>query len=93
MRKGSVHAILYERLQYQKVCVQWVPKHLTEEQKIRRTYVSMQHLKRFHEMGNQFFSMIIAADETWCHHFDPATKSMSVEWQPPSSAEGSSLIN
>ena len=31
--KGTVHTILHEHLQYSKVCAQWVPKHLTEDQK------------------------------------------------------------
>ncbi|GFU00121.1 hypothetical protein NPIL_112931 [Nephila pilipes] len=45
----------------------------------------MKHLFRYHEIGNQFLSRIIAADETWCHHFDPATKNMSMEERHPSS--------
>lgn len=32
MSIGSVYAILRERLQYRKICAQWVSKHLTEEQ-------------------------------------------------------------
>ncbi|GFT75476.1 hypothetical protein NPIL_21191 [Nephila pilipes] len=35
--------------------------------------------------GNQFISRIIAADETWCHHFDPASKYMRMEWRRLSS--------
>jgi hypothetical protein len=31
--KGTVDTILHEHLQYSKVCAQWVPKHLTEDQK------------------------------------------------------------
>ncbi|GFT14782.1 uncharacterized protein NPIL_77941 [Nephila pilipes] len=47
--------------------------------------VSIQHLMRYHEKGSQFLSRIIAADETRCHHFDPATKIISMEWRHPSS--------
>ncbi|GFU29824.1 histone-lysine N-methyltransferase SETMAR [Nephila pilipes] len=36
-------------------------------------------------MENQFLPRMIAADETWCHHFDSAIKCMSMEWQNPSS--------
>ncbi|XP_035211856.1 histone-lysine N-methyltransferase SETMAR-like [Stegodyphus dumicola] len=83
---GSVHTILHERLGYLKVCAQWVPKHLTEEQKINRMSVSMKHLMRYHKMRNQFLSRIIAADEAWFHQFDPATKSMGMEWRHSSSS-------
>ncbi|GFT67264.1 hypothetical protein NPIL_666351 [Nephila pilipes] len=60
-------------------------KHLTENQKIHRMSVSMQHFMRFQEMGYQLFSRIIAADEIWRHHFDPDTKSKSMDWRYPSS--------
>jgi hypothetical protein len=30
---GSIHQILHAHLGYQKVCAQWVPKHLTDEKK------------------------------------------------------------
>ncbi|GFT56709.1 hypothetical protein NPIL_580461, partial [Nephila pilipes] len=39
---------------------------------------------RYHDMGKQFLSRIIATDEVWCHHFDRATKSR-MEWRHPSS--------
>jgi len=34
--EGTVDTILHEHLQYSKVCAQWVPKHLTEDQKCLR---------------------------------------------------------
>ncbi|GFS50236.1 jerky protein [Nephila pilipes] len=86
LNKGSVYTILHERLQYRKSCAQWVPKHLTEEQKIHSMSVSMQHLMRHLEMGNQFVSRTIASDETRCYLFHTITKSMSMEWRHPSSA-------
>ncbi|GFS86249.1 hypothetical protein NPIL_489211 [Nephila pilipes] len=41
----------------------------------------MQQLMRYFEMGYQILSRIIDVDETWCHHFDPATKIMSMVWR------------
>jgi hypothetical protein len=32
-----------------------------------------------------FMEQIETGDETWCHHFDPATKRMSQEWRHPGS--------
>ncbi|GBM38601.1 hypothetical protein AVEN_254330-1 [Araneus ventricosus] len=34
--KGTVHHIIHKRLSYGKVCAQWVPKHLSENQKTAR---------------------------------------------------------
>ncbi|GFY23881.1 hypothetical protein TNCV_3536751 [Trichonephila clavipes] len=51
-----------------KFCAQWVSKHLTEEQKIHRMSVSMQHVMECHEIGNQFLSTIIAVDEIEFYH-------------------------
>ncbi|GFX00854.1 hypothetical protein TNCV_4578211 [Trichonephila clavipes] len=45
--------------------------------------VSTQHLLRYHELGNRFLSRTIAADETWCYHFELDTKGLSLEWRHP----------
>jgi len=79
--KGTVDTILHEHLHYSKVCAQWVPKHLTEDQKCLRMGICFQHLLRYCTEGNNFLSRIVACDETWCHFFDPATKQMSMEWR------------
>ncbi|GBN42155.1 hypothetical protein AVEN_50033-1 [Araneus ventricosus] len=34
--KGTVHRIIHKKLGYGKVCAQWVPKHLSENQKTAR---------------------------------------------------------
>ncbi|GBL72343.1 hypothetical protein AVEN_115283-1 [Araneus ventricosus] len=34
--KGTVHHIIHKKLGYGKVCAQWVPKHLSENQKTAR---------------------------------------------------------
>ncbi|GBN08400.1 hypothetical protein AVEN_28396-1 [Araneus ventricosus] len=34
--KGAVHCIIHKKLDYDKVCAQWVPKHLSENQKTAR---------------------------------------------------------
>jgi len=72
--KGTVDTILHEYLQYSKVCAQWVPKHLTKDQKCLRMGVCFQHLLHYRTEGNNFLSRIVACDETWCHFFDPAMK-------------------
>ena len=79
--KGTVDTILHEHSHYSKVCAQWVPKHLTEDQKCLRMGVCFQHLLRYRTKGNNFLSRIVACDETWCYFFGPATKQMSMEWR------------
>ncbi|GBL74554.1 hypothetical protein AVEN_235474-1 [Araneus ventricosus] len=39
--KGTVHHIIHKSLGYGKVCAQWVPKHLSENQKIARMGVCL----------------------------------------------------
>ncbi|GBN63227.1 hypothetical protein AVEN_48438-1 [Araneus ventricosus] len=44
--KGTVHHIIHKKLGYGKVCAQWVPKHLSENQKTARkgVFLSQQFL-------------------------------------------------
>ncbi|XP_035205725.1 uncharacterized protein LOC118180767, partial [Stegodyphus dumicola] len=44
----SMHTVLRKRLRYHKVCAQWVPKHLTEEQEIHHISASMKFLMRWY---------------------------------------------
>ncbi|GBM06844.1 hypothetical protein AVEN_173599-1 [Araneus ventricosus] len=38
IRKGTVHHIIHRKLGYGKVCAQWVPKHLSENQETARWF-------------------------------------------------------
>lgn len=79
MGKRSVHTILHDSLQYRKAFKQWVPKLLTQEQKNYRMGVSMEHLMRYHEIGNHLLSWVITDDEAWCYHFNLTIKHMSMK--------------
>ncbi|GBN60538.1 hypothetical protein AVEN_194985-1 [Araneus ventricosus] len=41
INKGTVHHIIHKKLVYDKVCGQWVPKHLSENQKTARMGVCL----------------------------------------------------
>ncbi|GBO00007.1 hypothetical protein AVEN_275558-1 [Araneus ventricosus] len=41
INKGTVHHIIHKNLGYGKVCAQWVPKHLSENQKTARMGVCL----------------------------------------------------
>ncbi|XP_035226506.1 uncharacterized protein LOC118198833 [Stegodyphus dumicola] len=83
MSIGSVHTINTARKVAipQGLCAIGAKTFDRGAEKIHCMSVSMQHLSmRYHEMGNQFLSRIIVINETWCHHFNTATESMSMEW-------------
>ncbi|PNF26278.1 hypothetical protein B7P43_G02687, partial [Cryptotermes secundus] len=78
---GSIHAIVTKHLLYHKICVQWVPHQLMEEQKTQRMAVSLGHLQWYHEEEYAFLSHIAAGDKTWCPHFEPQSKRQSQQWK------------
>ncbi|GBM96628.1 hypothetical protein AVEN_273163-1 [Araneus ventricosus] len=41
MSKGALHHIIHKKLGYGKVCAQWVPKHLSKNQKMARMGVCL----------------------------------------------------
>jgi hypothetical protein len=42
-------------------------------------------LAHYCEEGDNFLQMIITGDETWVHHYQPATNWRSLQWKHPSS--------
>ncbi|GBL76879.1 hypothetical protein AVEN_12565-1 [Araneus ventricosus] len=46
--KGTVHHITYKKLGYGKVCAQWVPTHLSENQKTARRELDTQQPRSFY---------------------------------------------
>ncbi|GFR05533.1 histone-lysine N-methyltransferase SETMAR [Trichonephila clavata] len=77
--------IIHDFLQYRKVSARWVPRQLTSTHQEQRMAVSLEHLVRYHEDGNDFLFRIVTGDETWIHHFTPESKAASIEWKHPSS--------
>jgi hypothetical protein len=56
-----------------------VPKQLTDEHKQAHMEMCMQFLEQYHE-GEAFLQWIVA-DETWVHHYEPASKCQCMEWK------------
>ena len=56
--KSAVHRILTENLDMEKLCVRWVPRLLTMEQKQRREDVSIECLAIFHNDTADFFASV-----------------------------------
>lgn len=79
--KTSVHRILIERLDFRKVCSQFIPHKLIDDQTCR-----IQHLKdtiKETKVVWSFLYTIVAGDETWCFQYDLETKYQSAEWIRP----------
>ncbi|GFR09879.1 histone-lysine N-methyltransferase SETMAR [Trichonephila clavata] len=57
--QNIIHAIL----RYRKVLARWVPRQLTSTHQEQRMAVSLEHLVRYHEDGNDFLFRIVTGDE------------------------------
>lgn len=79
MSNSTVHAIITEDLQKKKVCAQFVPHTLTDDEKLRRVNHS-RDLIATAENDPNFLKSIVTGDETWCFQYDPETKRQSAEW-------------
>lgn len=82
---GTASRILTNELNMHKVCARWIPRLMSEENKIKRVSVSKKFLARFRREGDSFLDRIITTDETWLFLYDPETKEQSSIWKTPAS--------
>jgi len=68
----------------QKICSQFVPHKLAEEQQAKRMEISEDFITMC-DQDPSFLPTIITGDEAWCYQFDPESKRQSMEWRSPSS--------
>jgi len=80
----AVHQILTDELAMKKLCVKFVLKNLTIEQKDNRKDVCLHLLERIQSDRN-FLKNVITGDETWIFEYDPETKRQSKEWHTSAS--------
>ena len=78
---GSVHSIIHEHLNFNKVCARLLPRSLTDAHRNQRLCSSFDLLERYSAEGAHFLSRIITRDETWVHNFTPESKSASMIWK------------
>jgi len=78
--KERVGYILHEDLDMKKLCTRWVPRLLTADQKRTRMKISEQCLERFNKNKTDFVHRFNTMDETWIHHYTPASKQQSKQW-------------
>ena len=82
---GTVQTILKNHLDMNRVSARWIPRLLTEDEKLKRVRISRSFLHRYKQEGNEFLNRIVTTDETWLYHFDPETKQQSSAWKRKSS--------
>ena len=74
IHSSSVLKILRERLGLRKICVGWVPRLLTDEQKQSRVRLASQVIEKYDKCDPRRLEEIGTGDETWIYHFQPDSK-------------------
>ncbi|PNF29350.1 hypothetical protein B7P43_G07837 [Cryptotermes secundus] len=64
-----------------------VDRRITEE--MNRMGLSLQHLLRYVEEGEDLLNTIITGDESWVHIYEPDSNCASMHWKYPTSLSGS----
>jgi len=68
---GSVEDIVKYHLHYGKVNARWVPRTLTDVNKMVRMQAASRLLQQFEDEGDAFLKSIVTTDETRVHYFIP----------------------
>ena len=74
MSSGTVHKILTEELNRQKISARWMPHLQTNEQKEKRVKISKNLLKKFKKCDKRKLCDLLTGDETWVYYFEPQRK-------------------
>jgi hypothetical protein len=65
---GLAYSITHDHFKVRKVCALWMPKEVKGREKINRMGLSLQHLLRYADEGEDMLNKIVAGDESWVHH-------------------------
>ena len=77
--KTTVWEILNKILRMTRVCVKFIPKLLTTEQKNLRSEIAQDNLEMVSDDEN-VLNKVITGDESWMYGYDPETKKQSSQW-------------
>jgi histone-lysine N-methyltransferase SETMAR len=67
-------------LKLRKVCAQWIPHLLTEDQKPERVQIASQLLNRYKNADQNRMNEIVTGDEIWVYFYEPDGKEESKVW-------------
>ena len=81
---GSCDAVLTDDLHMKRVCVKFVPRLLTDDQREQRQEIARYLFERSCE-DVQFLKNTVTGDESWVYGYDPETKQQSSQWKGPTS--------
>ena len=82
--KDTARTIVRDDLGKRKICSQFVPHKLTDEQKAKRMETSGDFISMF-DQDPLLLENIVTGDEIWCYQFDPESKRQSMAWCSPTS--------
>jgi hypothetical protein len=88
---GLAYSIMHDCLKFRKVCARRLPRELKYREKIKGMGLSLQHLLRYADEGEDMLNRIVTGNEPWVHHYQPESKRASVQWKYPSSPSTKSL--
>ena len=71
-----------------KLCVEWVRRLLTNDQKRIRVTTLEQNLAYFNRNPKEFLRRFVTMDETWIHHYTPESREGSKQWVKPQQSVG-----
>jgi hypothetical protein len=89
---GLACNIMHDRLKFREVCARWVPRQLKDRRdKMNRMCLSLKHLLRYADDGEDMLNRIATGDESWVRHYQPESKCASVQRKHPSSPSSKTL--
>jgi transposase len=56
---GLAYSLMHDRLKFRKLCARWVPRKLKDREKINRMGMTLQHLLRYADEGEDMFNRIV----------------------------------
>ena len=84
---GTVHTIIRGELKMRKICAEFVPRVLREEQKERRCHDCREMIELIHS-DPAVLDALVTCDESGIYCYDPETKRQSSQWKHAGSPRG-----
>ena len=80
---GSVYTIIHEHLVMSKVSARWVLRNGKMQDRQHTVESSQELLEVYNANQEDFHTLLVTGDGAWRHHWDPDTKTKSMQWKRP----------
>ena len=77
---GTVHTIIHEELKMRKICANFVPRVLREDQKERRCHDSREMVELINS-DPAVLDALVTCDESWIYCYESETKRQGSQWK------------